>query len=337
MYGLAPNFLEMFRLGTPEMFAAVFFTFVAAFFLVLGYMDVLRRRSDIRRRAVLDRNMSTQANAGSQANVLESDWFNSSRSPRYQSLSVASSLLGDVERRAKEKETESSKIKKELLRAGYFGENSVVLYQSIRLSLLGAFVLLSIIISNLSGVQFTSGTKLIVTAFAAAAGFLLPSRYIHWRQKQIVEECRNGFPDFVDLMVICAEAGLSPRAAIDRLSREIATTYPYLGANLYLTNLEVRAGVSIHEALFNLGRRTQVEEASTLASLLQQTEQLGTTITDALRIYSDEMRERRLIRAEERAHSLPVKLVLPLGLFVFPVVLVVILLPVMIRMKNALL
>ncbi|MGA7323979.1 MAG: type II secretion system F family protein, partial [Rhodomicrobium sp.] len=230
-----------------------------------------------------------------------------------------------------------SKIRRELSKAGYFGENSVIWYQSIRLSLLGSFAIIALLITNIFQPQLLLGTKIIITACAAALGFLLPSRYIGRRQKQLVEECRNGFPDFVDLMVICAEAGLSPRAAIDRLSREIASTYPYLGANLYLTNLEIRAGNSIHEALFNLGRRTQVEEVSTLASLLQQTEQLGTSITDALRIYSDEMRERRLIRAEERAHSLPVKLVLPLGLFVFPVILIVILLPVVIRMKNAML
>lgn len=331
MYTAAPAIAETLPPATPEVFAAMFFTFVAAFFLVLGYMDVLRRRADIKRRAVLDQH------SGVQRNILEPDWFSSTRSLRYESLSVTSSLLSDVERRSKEKETESTKIKRELLKAGYFGENSVLWYQSIRLTLLGSFVLIAIIAMNALSVNLTFGWKILLSATAAAIGFLLPSRFITWRQKQIVEECRNGFPDFVDLMVICAEAGLSPRAAIDRLSREIAATYPYLGANLYLTNLEVRAGVAIHEALFNLAKRTQVEEAASLASLLQQTEQLGTSITGALRIYSDEMRERRLIKAEERAHSLPVKLVMPLGLFVFPVILVVILLPVLIRMKNALL
>jgi tight adherence protein C len=324
------NLVEIFRPDGAGMFAAVFLTFLAAFFFVLGYMDILRRRADIKRRAILDRNMS------SQGNLLDSDWFNSSRSLRYQSLSQTSALLGDVERRSKEKETESSQIRRDLSKAGYFGQNAVVWYQSIRLSLFAAFMTIGIIIAYILFPSFSSGTKVMIVGSLAALGFLLPSRYIRRRQKQIIEECRNGFPDFVDLMVISAEAGLSPRAAIDRLSREIAETYPYLGANLYLTNLEVRAGISIHEALFNLGKRTQVKESSTLASLLQQTEQLGTSITDALRIYSDEMRERRLIRAEERAHSLPVKLVLPLGLFVFPVILVVILLPVIIRMKNAL-
>jgi tight adherence protein C len=313
------------------MFAAVCFTFIAAFFLVLGYMDLLRRRGDIKRRAVLDRNMSVHGGSA------KADQPGNPKSLRHHSLSVTSSLLGDVERRAKEKETESSKIKRELLKAGFFGENGVLWYQGIRIALLLFFLLTSLIVMRIYFPQLAFGTKLMFAAGAAALGFLLPSQYVRSRQKQIVEECRNGFPDFVDLMVICAEAGLSPRAALDRLSRELAVTYPYLGANLYLANLEIRAGVTLHESLSSLGKRTQVEEASTLASLLQQTEQLGTSITDALRIYSDEMRDRRLIRAEERAHALPVKLVLPLGLFIFPVILIVILLPIAIRMKNALL
>ncbi len=316
--------------GTTEVFAAVFFTFVAAFFLVLGYMDVLRRRSDIKRRAVLDQS------AGVPRNVIEPEWFSSTKSLRFESLSATSALLSEVERRSKEKENEAAKIKRELSKAGYFGENAVLWYQSIRMTLLGSFALIAIIAMNAMAVDLSFLGKLLIAAFTAFIGFLLPSMHISHRKKKIVEECRNGFPDFVDLMVICAEAGLSPRAAIDRLSREISATYPYFGANLYLANLEVRAGASLHEALFNLSRRTQVEEAATLASLLEQTEQLGTSITGALRIYSEEMRERRLLRAEEKAHSLPVRLVLPLGLFVFPVILVVVLLPVLIRIRNAL-
>ena len=156
----------------------------------------------------------------------------------------------------------------------------------------------------------------------------------HDAQEALGPGMPGGFPDFIDLMIVCAEAGLGPRAAIDRLSREIAKTYPILGAHLYLASVEIRAGSSLHQALFNLSRRTQVEEAATLASLLEQTEQLGTSVTDALRVYRDEMRERRVLRAEEKAHSLPAKLVLPLGIFVFPVLLIVILLPAIIRIQH---
>jgi tight adherence protein C len=140
----------------------------------------------------------------------------------------------------------------------------------------------------------------------------------------------------MDLMVICAEAGLSPRAAIDRISREISHTYPFLGANIYLMSLELRAGGALSTAVGHLARRIDLEEVVALGSLMQQTEQLGTSIGDALRVYSDEMRDKRLARAEEKAYALPVKLTLPLGLYVFPVMLVVVGLPVFIRVKQAL-
>jgi tight adherence protein C len=318
-------------LGEPEAVGAMFFTFACVFFLVLAFLDMARRRSDIRRRAVMDRGFTRDGTA------LDEEWLNRTWSLRYQSLTATSALLADVERQAKQKETEASKIKRELLKAGYFGPNAVLWYQSLRAFLFvfcgfAAYAVISRFFPAIPG-----STAMGIVAAFTGIGFIAPSRYVAVRQSQIVRECRDGFPDFIDLLVICSEGGLSARAAIDRISREIAQTYPYLGANLYLANLEIRAGNSLHEALFNLGRRTKVEEATALANLLQQTEALGTSVSDALRIYSDEMRDRRLMRAEEKAHALPVKLVLPLGLYIFPVILVVILLPVVVRMRNALL
>ncbi len=128
---------------------------------------------------------------------------------------------------------------------------------------------------------------------------------------------------------------LRQNRSLNRLSREIARATPILGAHLDLASLEIRAGASLHQALFSFARRIKINEAAALATLLDQTEQLGTSVTDALRVYRDEMRDRRLVRAEQKAHALPAKLVLPLGLFVFPVILVVILLPAVIRMKSA--
>jgi tight adherence protein C len=330
MGGLSTNVASFGGFGGPEMMGAVFFTFACVFFLVLAFLDMARRRSDIRRRAVMDRGFTRDGVA------LDEEWLTRTRSLRYQSLSATSALLGDVERQAKEKESEASKLKRDLLKAGYFGPNAVLWYQSLRIFLVVLWGLAAYVVLSRFFPATPNSKSLIIVACFAALGFIAPSRYVAMRREQIIRQCREGFPDFIDLLVICSEGGLSPRAAIDRISREIALTYPYLGANLYLANLELRAGNSLHEALFNLGRRTKVEEALTLASLLQQTEVLGTSISDALRIYSDEMRDRRLVRAEEKAHALPVKLVMPLGIFVFPVILVIILLPVVVRMKNAL-
>ena len=103
--------------------------------------------------------------------------------------------------------------------------------------------------------------------------------------------------------------GLSMEAALDRVGRELGDSYPSLTANIHMTNLEIRAGRTMSEALEHLGDRLGLEEARSFATLIQQSAELGSSITEALRVYSDDMRHKRLSRAEEKAYSLPAKLV----------------------------
>ena len=316
--------------ATVRVAMATAFTFAAVFLLVIGVTSYIRARAAVKRRTAATGFAGDAGGASFAPGDVED-----ARSLRFRDLSATSALLGDVERGAASNESEASKLKRELLRAGFFGPNAVYWYQASRAFLLIAGGLLGYFGYRYFYPDAASNPAITAAAVLGGVAFLMPSRAVTMRKKRLVEECRDGFPDFIDLMIVCAEAGLGPRAAIDRLSREIARTFPILGAHLYLASLEIRAGSSLHQALFNLSRRTQVEEAATLATLLEQTEQLGTSVTDALRVYRDEMRERRVVRAEERAHSLPAKLVLPLGIFVFPVILIVILLPAIIRIKDA--
>ena len=113
----------------------------------------------------------------------------------------------------------------------------------------------------------------------------------------------------MDLLVVCADAGLSMEASLDRVGRELGDSYPSLTANIHMADLEIRAGRTMSEALEHLGDRLGLEEARSFATLIQQSEELGSSITDALRVYSDDMRHKRLSRAEEKAYSLPAKLV----------------------------
>jgi tight adherence protein C len=330
----AQNYISGFGGGSDGtvLFGAIFFTFMFIFFFVLGVTDLVQRRNDIRKRAVMDRGIGRAAIAP------EQPWETAARSLRARSFAENSALLGRVERgrQGHEKESERSKLQHSLVSAGFFGPNSALWFQAARLSLLVGLPLIAHLSLAASDYELSASSKLGALACLAGIGFLLPGRYLASRQKSMRQECRDGFPDFMDLMVVCAEAGLSPRAAIDRISREIAHSYPFLGANLYLMSLELRAGSTLSEAVDNLARRTGVDEVMNLGSLLYQTEQLGTSLTEALRIYSDEMRSKRLSGAEEKAHALPVKLTLPLGLFIFPVMLVVIALPIIVRIKNAL-
>ncbi|WP_088346013.1 MULTISPECIES: type II secretion system F family protein [Rhodomicrobium] len=311
---------------------AIFFTFMFMFFFVLAVTDVAQRRSDIRKRTAMDR-VLTSGNI-----ALEQEWETTGRSLRFQSYAENSALLAKVERGRKSQEWQSEKtrLQRDLVGAGYFGPNSALWFQGIRLAMLVGAPLAAHLLMGALNMSLQPTTKLGLLAAIGGVAFLLPGRYLVARRKAYQRECREGFPDFMDLMVVCSEAGLSPRAAIDRISREISYSYPFLGANLYFMSLELRAGATLAESVESLALRTGLEEVVNLGSLLYQTEQLGTSIGDALRIYSEEMRDKRLSRAEEKAHSLPVKLTLPLGLFIFPVMLVVIGLPVFIRIKNAL-
>jgi tight adherence protein C len=163
-------------------------------------------------------------------------------------------------------------------------------------------------------------------------GYLGPSLYLDKRIKKRKAEHSSGFPDFMDLLVVCADAGLSMEASLDRVGRELSDSYPSLTANLHMTNLEIRAGRTMSEALEHLGDRLGIDEARSFATLIQQSAELGSSITEALRVYSDDMRHKRLSKAEEKAYSLPAKLSVPMMICIFPVLFVVILLPVFVRL-----
>ena len=164
------------------------------------------------------------------------------------------------------------------------------------------------------------------------AGYTGPSMYIDRRIKARRLEHQAGFPDFMDLLVVCADSGLAMEASLERVGRELGDSYPSLTANIHMTNLEIRAGRTMSDALEHLSDRLGLEEARSFAVLIQQSEELGSSITDALRVYSDDMRHKRLSRAEEKAYSLPAKLSLPMMICIFPVIFVVIMLPVFVRL-----
>lgn len=178
-------------------------------------------------------------------------------------------------------------------------------------------------------------TNLMLAGFGGfVLGYFGPNMVLSNRIKACQTEHRAGFPDFMDLMVVCADAGLAIESALDRVGREIAESYPSLAGNLHMATLEIRAGRTLAEALEHLGDRLGIEDARTFGTLIQQSEELGSSVTEALRVYSDEMRHKRLSRAEEKAYALPAKLVIPLGIFIFPILFVVILLPAAIRVMG---
>jgi tight adherence protein C len=224
-------------------------------------------------------------------------------------------------------------LRQRLIRAGIFDPRAVGYFFVGRLALaivlaVAAFSFVPIFLP-LSGSTFW-----LAVMMAGVLGYIGPSFYIDRRIKSRCDEHRSGFPDFMDLLVVCADSGLSMEASLERVGGELADTYPSLGANIHMTNLEIRAGRSMTEALEHFGDRLGLEEARSFATLIQQSAELGASITDALRVYSDDMRHKRLSRAEEKAYSLPAKLSVPMMVFIFPVLFVVILLPVIVRLYT---
>lgn len=238
--------------------------------------------------------------------------------------------------RALEKERgEPNALETKLFRAGFYQPSAPIVYTLSRLAavcvgFLGIYTILSTVLPpQLPGFVAFAGAALFGLACIVIPSIAL-DRFEN-AQKQIY---RRGFPDFMDMMITCADAGMSLEAAVERVGAELAGTHKWLGIQLSIMNLQMRAGKPLREALRELADRIGLEEARSLAVLFRQSEELGTSLTEALRIYSDEMRSQRILRAEERANSLPVKMMIPLGLCIFPVVMMVVMLPVIIRMKG---
>jgi tight adherence protein C len=235
-------------------------------------------------------------------------------------------VTSSIDRLFGEGDGAASKIlRKQLVQAGYYGPTAPAVFLTIRVAGLLAFGALGFTFGMMSDDHMTTVYMKLVGG--AALGYFVPpivlDRIISTRKDQH----RSGFPDFLDLMIVCSEAGLSMEAAINRVCREMADAYPSLSANLYFATLEIRAGRTVNDALSNLADRLGIEEARTFATLLQQSAELGSSLIDSLKIYSDEMRNKRMMRAEEKANALPAKMVVPMMIFIFPILFIILLFP----------
>ena len=226
------------------------------------------------------------------------------------------------------------RLRGELVRAGFFDRGSVAAFVMWRLALLVILPLLGYI--ALTGTMSGWGTvpKFGVAGLLLIIAYYLPGAYVSRRQRLLQTKYRLVFPDFLDMLVVCINAGLSLEAALGRVAMEMGASEEELRTNLDLMAGEMRAGKSTSDALRDLAGRLGLTEARSLAALLQQTIELGTDLALALTVFADEMRDRRMARAEEKAASLPPKLTLPLGLFIFPVVLIVVLTPAVLKILR---
>ncbi|MEP3049778.1 MAG: type II secretion system F family protein [Erythrobacter sp.] len=224
-------------------------------------------------------------------------------------------------------DTKNSEIAKLMRAGGYKSPSAPRIYTLVRLIMIfvlpGLYLLYTVLFS-----QDTSVTRLYVTcAVLALIGIYLPNLFVRAKANSRRTEIVNSFPDSLDLMLVCVEAGLGLEAAMDRVGREMAISSPLLSSLFSETVLRMRAGAAREDALRTMADNASVDEIRSFVTLLIQSDKLGTSIATTLRVYSAEMRETRRLRAEEKAHRLPVLISIPLVVFMLPTMIGVLALP----------
>jgi tight adherence protein C len=296
--------------------------FLTTAILAFGVMAAVHARGDVKRRAAGIAEYSGERQADEQGSLRDSSRKAVQRILDYTNKHYSTAESGDAK-----------VLRRRLIQAGIYDARAVAFFFAARTALAVAFALAVFVFLPMLMTQSTASFWLCVVV-GGIGGYLAPSLYIDRRIAKRRDEHRSGFPDFLDLLVVCADSGLSMEASLERVGRELGDSYPSLCANIHMANLEIRAGRSMTEALEHFGDRLGLDEARSFATLIQQSAELGSSITEALRVYSDDMRHKRLSRAEEKAYSLPAKLSLPMMICIFPVLFVVILLPVFVRLYT---
>ncbi len=226
-----------------------------------------------------------------------------------------------------------SKMKMDLSRAGYRHSDAVSIYSGIK-------VLLALIFMGGFGVagiamKMKPGHLMFFSPAIAGLGMYLPILWLRFKTKKRKAAILSGFPDALDLLAVCVDAGLGLDAAIVRVADEIRLANRQMSEEFQLLNLEIRAGKPRTEALHNLGQRTDIEDIQSLVAMLIQSDKFGTSIAQSLRVHSDAARTKRRLKAEESAAKTTVKMVFPLLLFILPALFVIVMAPAVLQIiKN---
>ena len=233
-------------------------------------------------------------------------------------------------------DTKGEVIRAKLALAGFQAPYALRVFVLVRILMTLGLPALMLLFVLVGGSQMSLLKTYMILTFFAAIGLYLPNFYVSSRAGARQKAILNGFPDTLDLMLVCVEAGLGIDACFNRVGGEITESHPLLAELFANVALELRAGRSREDALRNLVKRSAVAEIGAFVTLIIQSDKLGSSIGQALKVYAIEMREGRRMRAEERAHRLPVLLSVPLVAFMLPTMVGVLMLPAAITMKKSL-
>ena len=294
------------------LFVSTAFVSVAGLTFSVGHLVTSRNRLQRRLPAGVRMGDALTLSGGDDASALAGEPFKDDRSRISQRL--------------------SKELRLKLVRAGYFGPGAVRFYVLARIcAVIGAPVL--VLLSSALMLRDLSTLKFVLAAAAAVGvGVLGPDAYLSRRQSWQIAEYRLNFPDLLDLLTVCVTAGLTVEASFERIRDRLGKRSPALGHNIELMGAEMRAGRSSVDALSAFADRLGLEEAASFVAVLRHSVELGGDVATTLREFSEDMRSKRMLLAEKKANELPVKMVVPLALGIFPVILMIVLLPVILKL-----
>jgi len=233
--------------------------------------------------------------------------------------------------------SQAGKINKMLVNAGYRSKDAIFIFAFFQLVCPIVLLVVALLLSGIDFADpFASKNKLLIVILAGFAGFKLPKLMVVNATTKRYYAIQKSLADTLDLMMICAEAGLSLAAALDRVSRELSTTYPEMAEELSITSIELGFLPDRKKALSNFAERVDIAEVRGITGVLIQTEKYGTPIAQALRVLASEFRTQRMLRAEQKAARLPALMTVPMIIFILPTLFIVVLAPAMVKLADSL-
>ncbi len=318
------NLLNLMQQNTDYLvMGGVFFSVVM---FVMAGMLAFRGRDPVKRRLAGGR-AEGEAEASSDGPV-------SLRRDEEEQTGVAHALKPIAPHLLPTDQRELSAVRRRMMQAGYYRPSAITKYYLLRLILAIILPAIALVVTPQMSAKMSWETVALAVALSGIIGMYLPTVWVSRRVDKRQQQCRDGFPDSLDMLLISVEAGLGLDAAINRVGAEIGAAYPVLGEHLQRVGAELRAGQSREGALRSMSDQIGIEEVGSLVTLLIQSDMLGTSIAQALRVHADDMRIKRLLKAEEKAHMLPVKMTVPLILGILPPLVIVILAPALIRFMR---
>lgn len=234
-------------------------------------------------------------------------------------------------------EVEYSAIRMKLMQAGYRTKDAVRAFHFAQFALGILFLVLGVIyyLLRIAGLPDTTTQDALLYILAPGiVGYMLPKYWVTKRQQKRQEEITSGFPDALDMLLICVEAGQSLDQSIIRVAAEMRASYPSLADEFEIVSFEIKAGKDKPKFLADMGERCGVADISSFVTVLVQSATFGTSIAEALRVYAEEMRDKRVMRAEEKANKLPTKMTLVKMMLTVPPLLIILVGPSVMGIQN---